>query len=145
MGRASTHRTPDCARRPRSLVVRRPAKDLERPIDLLEDDHAREAVWKGEWRKAPDELRLVADALREAFVAADAKGERLRGIAQLAQSVRELRGGEQRPALVECPELAAHFREQRLRFALRLGGFQLEEIQIRGAADPVRVVLRKLR
>src|SRR6266566_2275026 len=88
MGRASTQR-PRIAqggRRDRvSLVVRRSAQDLECAVELLEHDHARQPVRQCERREAPDETRLFADARGQAFVAADAQRQLLRGIAELFQ------------------------------------------------------------
>jgi len=50
-------------------VIRPAAEDLERPVQLLQNDHAGEPVRQRQRGKAPDELRLVADALSEALVA----------------------------------------------------------------------------
>src|SRR5439155_1611057 len=145
MGRASTQRPGIAQGSAPSLVIRPAAQDLEGPVQLLQDDDACQPVRQRQRREAPDELRLVADALSEALVASDAERERLGGIAQRRQPPRELLRGEQASALVEHPELSANLPEQRLRFAQGPLRAQLEEVQLCEAADPLRVLLRQLR
>src|SRR3982750_4274464 len=144
MGRASTQRLRDAQASP-SLVVRSTAQDLECPVELLQHDHARQPVRERERREAPDEPRRFPHGGSEPLVSADAQRQRLRRIAQLSYPLGELHRAQSGPALVDGPEVSADLPQQRFRFAQRSFRAQLEQFQLRAAANPFRVLLRQLR
>src|SRR5207237_3522533 len=84
---ALLHSGPASRKEHASLVVRRPAQNLERAVQLLEHDHAGQSMRQRQRREAPDETRLVADSRGKALVAADAEGQVLRAVAESLQAL----------------------------------------------------------
>ena len=122
-------------------MVRALPEDLERPVHLLQRQHAREAVGQGQPGERPDEARLLAHLFGEAFVAADAEGD-LRGA---ADAIGQLLGGDFRAALVQRPQLAADLAQQLARLAGRVRCFELKRFELAEALEAPRVLLRQLR
>ena len=115
-------------------MVRPAANDLERAIELFQDDHARQPVRKRQLRERPDESGLLAQHRLVPFVAAD----RERDLRRPRDLLRQLLGAQLDAALIQRPQLAAHARQNLVRC------FELKQFHLGEALQPLRVFFAEL-